>query len=59
MCSEALWGDEEEHNQDMIYDAEWRLFSPLAPSPEMRTPRFPKNMYAESYPEIFYLFGCG
>lgn len=37
----------------MVYDAECELFSQLAPSPEIRAPRFPKNMYAESYPEIF------
>lgn len=54
MCNEALGGDEEGHTQDMIYEAEWRLVFQLAPSPEIRAPRFARNMYAESYPEIFY-----
>jgi hypothetical protein len=59
--SEASRADDDEQIQnvereidDMIYEAGWRMFAQLAPSPENRAPGFPKNLYSDLYPEIFY-----
>jgi hypothetical protein len=59
--SEADRADDEEQIQnvqdeidDMIYEAGWRIFTQLAPSPENRAPEFPKNLYSDLDPEAFY-----
>lgn len=59
--SEAELADDDEQIQnaqdeidDMIYETGWQIFSQLAPSFEHGAPEFPRNLYADLYPETFY-----
>ncbi|KAL5316987.1 hypothetical protein ACEPPN_016039 [Leptodophora sp. 'Broadleaf-Isolate-01'] len=55
--SEAGLDDEDQVQDeiiDMIFEAGWRIFAQLAPSPENRAASFPTNLYSDLYPETFY-----
>jgi hypothetical protein len=52
--NEAIQTDDHEESQnienevlEIIYEAGWRIFAQLAPSPESRVPGFPRNLYSD------------